>query len=247
MFTLYTNDCKSKFDHCKVVKYADDTAIIGQIFNDDHGDYLDQVDDFVIWCDQNYLNLNVKKTKEMVFDFRKNRSVVSELVIKSESVERVHDYKYLGIVIDDKLSGSQNSQLVYSKCMQRVHHLRLLRNINIDCKILTLLYKSIIESILCFSITTWYGNISCQNKNKFKKIVRISCKLGADVTVLQDLYNRYTLDQMKKIMKDEKHPLNNRYIFLRSGRRLALPKIKTTRYKNSFIPSSIKLYNHLHN
>ena len=56
-----------------------------------------------------------------------------------------------------------------------------------------------------------HGNISCQNKNKFKKIVRISCKLGTDVTVLQDLCNRYSLDQMKNIMKDEKHPLKNMY------------------------------------
>ena len=148
------------------------------------------------------------------------------------------------MVIDDKLTWSQNSQLVYSKCIKIVHHLRILRNINIDCKILTLLYKSIIESILCFSITTWYGNISCKQKNKLKKIVKVSSKLGANVTSLQDLYNKYSIEQMKKIMKDEKHPLNSKYVLLRSGRRLSLPKIKTTRYKNSFIPSSIKLFNH---
>jgi hypothetical protein len=162
LFTLYTNDCKSKFDHCNVIKYADDTAIIGKILNDDHSNYLDQVDDFVIWCDQNYLNLNVKKTKEMMLDFRKNRSVMSELVIKSETVERVHDYKYLGIVIDDILSGSQNLQLVYSKCTQRFNHLHILRNTNNDLKILALLYKSIIESMIRFSTTTWYGNKSHQ-------------------------------------------------------------------------------------
>jgi len=244
---LYTNDCRSKFDHCNVVKYADDTAIVGKIIDDKHNDYLDQVDDFIVWCDQNYLNLNVKKTKEMVLDFRKNRSVVPELVIKSETVERVHDYKYLGMVIDDKLTGSKNSQLVYSKCIQRVHHLRILRNINIDCKILTLLYKSIIESILCFSVTTWYGNISCQQKKKLKKIVKVSSKLGVNVTSLQDLYDKCTTEQTKKIMKDEQHPLNCKYVYLRSGRRLSLPKIKTTRYKNSFIPSSIKLFNFRNN
>ena len=122
------------------MKYADDTAFIGKIQSDDDGDYLDQVDDFVLWCDRNFLNLNVKKTKEMLLDFRKIPSFTPQLVIKSESVERVNEYKYLAMVIDDKLTGSQNSQLVYKKCMQRVYHLRILRNINIDCKILSKIY-----------------------------------------------------------------------------------------------------------
>ena len=116
------------------------------------------------------------------------------------------------MVIDDKLSGSQNWQVVYKKCIERVYHLRVLRNINIDCKILSLLYKSLIESVLCFSITTWYGTISGQQKNKLKKIVNVSSKLGADVTPLQALYDKYVLAQVDIIMKEGTHSLNNNYL-----------------------------------
>ena len=45
-------------------------------------------------------------------------------------------------------------------------------------------------------------------------------------------------------MADEQHPLNDNYIFLRSGKRLALPQQHTDRFKNSFVPKSVKLYNH---
>ena len=235
---------KSNFDSCSVVKYADDTAIVGKILNDNVSEYLDQVNRFVRWCNENFLNLNVKKTKEMIFDFRKRQSNIQLLDIASESVERVSEYKYLGIVIDNKLTGSQNTQLVFKKCIQRVHHLRILKNLNVNPSIVTLLYKSIVESVLCFSISIWYGRITCNSKSKLKKIVKTSSKLGASVTPLEDLYNACVLAQVKKIMSDQNHPLHDVYHFLKSGKRLALPRTRTTRYKNSFVPKSIKLFNH---
>ena len=31
LFTLYTNDCVSTHDSCEIIKYADDTAILGKL------------------------------------------------------------------------------------------------------------------------------------------------------------------------------------------------------------------------
>jgi hypothetical protein len=245
LFSLYTNECSSKFESCTVIKYADDTVIIGKIINDDMNDYINQVNEFVSWCDTNFLNLNVSKTKEMVFDFRKNQNAVSPLLVKSENIERVHEYKYLGIIIDDRLSGTANTKRVFGKCMQRVHHLRILKNIHVDRTILSLFYKSIIQSVLCFSITVWYGSLTSKDKSKLDKVVRTARKLGADVTPLNELYDGSVLKLVDKIMSDASHPLNSKYLFLRSGRRLALPILRTSRYKNSFVPKSIKLFNYM--
>ena len=38
------------------------SAVVGKIYRDDHDDYLDQVDDFVLWWDPNFPDLNVKKS-----------------------------------------------------------------------------------------------------------------------------------------------------------------------------------------
>lgn len=95
---MYRSDAKSSNDTCPLIKFADDTALVGLITNDDDTVYLDQINRFVEYCDSNFLKLNVQKTKGMVIDFRKNFTrIPTEVIIKESTVERVSTYKYLGI------------------------------------------------------------------------------------------------------------------------------------------------------
>ena len=73
LFTLYTKSCRSSSESCKVYKYADDTALVGLCVNNDE-EYQKEVKSFVTWCKENYLLLNVQKTKELVIDFRRSHS-----------------------------------------------------------------------------------------------------------------------------------------------------------------------------
>ena len=188
----------------------------------------------------------MKKTKEMVVDFRTgNKYVPDQIKLGTDYVDRVGEYKYLGIVIDDKLRGSVNNQLVYKKCNQGLHFLRVLRNLRVDNTILTLFYKSVVESVLCFSITIWYGRLTKKDKSKLNKIVKAARKLGAQGTSLDELYNACAMKQVNKVMNNVNHPLHNNYVFLRSGRRLLIPSCSRDRFRDSFIPKSIKLFNHL--
>ena len=57
----------------------------------DHGPALTQ---FVKWCDDNYLDFNVVKTKDMIIDFRHN-TVHGVRVIHGEDVQVEGSYKYL--------------------------------------------------------------------------------------------------------------------------------------------------------
>ena len=72
LFTLYTADCRNTHDECQTDKFADDIAQIGQITDDDDRHYFQAFTDFVQWCDDNFLELNVANTKEMIVDFRKH-------------------------------------------------------------------------------------------------------------------------------------------------------------------------------
>lgn len=182
----------------------------------------------------------------MIIDYRTKKCRVPDpIVIDAEIVERVGEYKYLGFVIDDQLKGNANTSMVVKKCNQRLHFLRILNNLHIDKNIISLFYKSTIESILSFSLTTWYGKLTSGDKRKLNRIVRKSRKLGAETNAIDKLYQERTMMQVDKIMKDTSHPLHSCYVFLRSGRRLALPAQRTERYKKSFVPKSIVLYNHL--
>ena len=72
LFTLCTNDCRSEIASINpILKFADDTAVLGLIKNKNEISYRSEVSKFVQWCNTNYLQLNVNKTKEMVIDFRK--------------------------------------------------------------------------------------------------------------------------------------------------------------------------------
>ena len=148
---MYTSDYRDNHELNTLVKYADDTVIVGKITDNDYTNYIDQVNKFVDWSQRNFLKLNVKKTKEMIIDFRTtNRHVPDPLIINNEPIERVHTYKYLGMIIDDQLKGDANTDMVYKKCNQRLHFARVLRNMHVDTSILNLFYKSTLESILCF-------------------------------------------------------------------------------------------------
>ena len=72
LFSLYTNSCTSSHQSVKLLKFADDTTLIGLISGGDESAYRWEMDHLVTWCRDNHLELNTLKTVEMVVDFRKN-------------------------------------------------------------------------------------------------------------------------------------------------------------------------------
>ena len=69
--TLYMNDCRNQYTNYYMMKFSDDTAILSLLTKDlDIAVYESQIEKVVQWCEGQNLMLNVKKTKEMVFDPR---------------------------------------------------------------------------------------------------------------------------------------------------------------------------------
>ncbi len=71
LYSLYTHDCVSSHSSTSIIKFADDTVVLGLINNDDEAAYLDEVERLTSWCQDNCLSLNVSKTEELIVDFRK--------------------------------------------------------------------------------------------------------------------------------------------------------------------------------
>ncbi|KAL0148431.1 hypothetical protein M9458_056241 [Cirrhinus mrigala] len=71
LFSLYTNDCTSKDPSVKLLKFADDTTVIGLIRDVDESAYRQEVEQLSLWCSHNNLELNTLKTVEMTVDFRR--------------------------------------------------------------------------------------------------------------------------------------------------------------------------------
>ena len=73
LYSLFTNDCVSHHESVLHVKFADDTTMEGLVENSDESAYLQEVDELLEWCENNNLQLNTSKTKEMTLDFQKKK------------------------------------------------------------------------------------------------------------------------------------------------------------------------------
>ena len=83
-----------------IIKVADDTTVVGLITDNDETAYREEVCqcELSVWCRTNNLSLNVKKTQEMIVDYRKRTG----LKWRAE-VEGVESFMFLVVHITIKL------------------------------------------------------------------------------------------------------------------------------------------------
>jgi len=129
-----------------------------------------------------------------------------------------------------------------------INFLRRLRNFNIDPTLMKMFYSCFLESVLTFFFfICWFGSLSAKNKKRLESIVRTCSKIaGINFPSLSHIYsNRVAKKATVAIAADHSHPLSCQFKLLPSGRRYSMPKCRSNRYRNSFIPTSILILNKL--
>lgn len=92
----YTHDCASSHQSNTIIKFADDTSIVGLISRDavvDSAD-RDEVEQLTVRCRENNPLPNTK-TKELIIAFRKNQADMLPLTVIGGCVERVANFRFL--------------------------------------------------------------------------------------------------------------------------------------------------------
>ncbi|KAI3358148.1 hypothetical protein L3Q82_003149 [Scortum barcoo] len=148
LFTLLTHDCTPTHSSNHLVKFADDTTLVGLITKGDETHYRKEVQLLTRWCKDNNLLLNVSKTKEIVVSFQRGHTQHHPLTIDGAAVERVSSTKFLGVHISDDLSWTTNTASLAKKAQQRLYFLRKLKRASAPPPIMTTFYRGTIESIL---------------------------------------------------------------------------------------------------
>jgi hypothetical protein len=59
--SLFTDDCMARHDSNTIIKFADDTTVVGLITDNDETAYREEVRDLAGWCQNNKLSLNVNQ------------------------------------------------------------------------------------------------------------------------------------------------------------------------------------------
>ena len=137
LYSLFTHDCTAVHGSNTIVKFADDTTVIGLISNNDESAYREEVQHLAEWCANNNLALNTKKTKELIVDFRRTKGGAhTPICINGTEVERVASFKFLGVHISEDLSWTLNTSTIVKKAHQRLFFLRRLKKAHLSPQIL---------------------------------------------------------------------------------------------------------------
>ena len=199
------------------------------------------------WCDKNFLELNINKTEEMVIDFRRQSGIIDPLVIKGEEVRIVSQYKYLGTVIDDKLDWSANVDACCKKTNQRLFFLRKLKQFRVSSTILTMFYQSVIESMLLYNQLCYFNGITQADRDRLNRLVSTAYKVtGREARPLALAYDTAAVKKIRRIQEEPSHPLHQAVAACESRRssgRLISLKCRTSRFKDSFLPTAIRTVN----
>lgn len=246
LFSLYTNCCTSSHQSVKLIKFADDTTLIGLISDGDESAYRREVDRLASWCSHNNLELNAQKTVEMIMDFRKVTAPPYPLTLMDSPtpISIVDSFRFLGTTITQDLKWEPTISSLIKKAQQRMYFLRQLRKLKVPTEMLVQFYTAIIESILTSSITVWFPGAADRDKHRLQRIVRAAEKvIGCRLPSLRDLFSSRTRRRVGRITADSSHPGHRLFSLLPSGRRLRSIQTHTSRHLNSFFPSAIRLMN----
>ncbi len=131
LFSLYTNDCTSKDPSVKLLKFADDTKVIGLVQDGDESIYRQEVEQLAVWCSHNNLELNTHNTVEMIVDFRRNPPALPPLTIMNNTVAAVESFRFLGTTISPDLKWDTHIDSIMKKAQQRLFFLRQMKKFNL--------------------------------------------------------------------------------------------------------------------
>ena len=108
------------------------------------------------WLIANKLTLNIKKSKYMIIGKRKNipTEEFSLVLDGTEEILRCKEYKYLGVIIDDKLTWKSHIQLICEKIGKTCGALAKLRHC-VNSSTLKSVYYALVFSHLQYCNKVW--------------------------------------------------------------------------------------------
>ncbi len=160
----------------------------------------------------------------------------------------VPTYKYLGIHLDNKLDWSLNTDALYRKKQSRLFFLRRLRSLDISREMLQMFYQSVMASALFYAAVCCGGSVKHKDARRLDKLAeRAGSVIGSRLDSLEAVVERRTQKKVEVILNYTDPPLHNIFMDQRnsnSGQLISL-RCRTERYRRSFIPTAISLYNSL--
>ena len=197
----------------------------------------------------------------MVVDFSKTPSVFPPISIDGQHLERVSEFKLLGVWISQALTWEKHVSELTKKASQRLYFLRLLKRSGLRTNDLRMYYVSVIRPVLEFASEVWHPGLTKEQCGLIERCQRRALNIICPDLDYQEanmsILNLTTLETRRmETCKRLFHQIVNGHHKLsrllpvrrvsayntRHFRNYPVPTIRNNRYKSDFITYSL-LYN----
>ena len=107
-------------------------------------------------------------------------------------------------------------------------------------------YDTVVASAILYAVVCWGSGSTERDRKRLNKLVRrASSVLDCPLETIEQVGERRMLAKLISIMDNTSHPLHGTLRALSSSfsSRLLHPQCKKERYRRSFIPSAVRLFN----
>ena len=178
LFLLYVNDLALVSKVLFLIMFADDTNLFltGKNINDLINIMNNELAKIKEWMNANKLSLNVTKTQYMVITgFKKMPNICNDILIDGTKIAMVHSVKFLGVIIDSRLTWSDHITYIKSKMSKSIGLLCKARK-KLGKETLLTLYHSFISPYLLYGIEIW-GNTHDKYLNSLYRLQKKSLRI----------------------------------------------------------------------
>lgn len=153
LFTVMISDLKASGDLNDVIKFADDATLL--VPDDTDVCLEDEMNHICTWASVNKLQINLSKTKEIVFHRPNPRNAIDPPLL--DRVERVTCAKLLGINLNHDLRFTTHVSDILTVCSQRLFLLRTLKNRDVSQRCLNIIFSALILAKITYALPAWAG------------------------------------------------------------------------------------------
>ena len=210
-FLLFMNDITKVINHSQICLFADDTVIYNSNQDVDTLEYELQEDLNGVskWLNNNELTINIKKSKVVCFSTHSRKVDNINLKINDQTLDIVDSYKYLGLILDSKMSFQKHLYHISGHVNYKLRKLKEIRH-NIKNPTAVTIFKSLIKPHLDYCDIIWDAawpscktnlqsiqekalSIAYQGQNDINKIHKMTktlpVKIRTEMHLAQHMYN----------------------------------------------------------
>ena len=242
-------------------KYVDDLTLC-QTFSDlnECSNLQGELNRLQQWSDSNKMKLNPAKCQYMNICLQRNPAHIPPFVISDFQIQQTECMKLLGVYIQSDLKWDSQINNMCRNFNRRLYFLRQLKRSKVSVKNLLTVYVMYVRPTIEYACPVWYSGLS---KAQFVTLERLQKKafriiLAGSVKPYKDICQEYGLptitDRLEQLFlnfgktlldsKTYRHWLpQNRNNNLRNSNKMCTLRCRTSRYKNSCIPSLVDVLN----